>query len=168
MTERRRVSTYQVGYKRPPKDTQFKPGQSGNSSGRPKGSRNFSTLLDQELNIKVPITERGSTRRISKRHVIVKQMVNKAAGGDLKAASMLMGGARDTDPPALETAREQPLLAEDRRTFDSFLARARQSQQVERIAAPTRSDISDAPPSPAAGPGPDKEPRKRVRAEILK
>lgn len=29
-----------AGYKRPPKATQFKPGQSGNKAGRPKGSRN--------------------------------------------------------------------------------------------------------------------------------
>lgn len=29
-----------AGYKRPPKATQFKPGQSGNRAGRPKGSRN--------------------------------------------------------------------------------------------------------------------------------
>lgn len=29
-----------AGYKRPPKATQFKPGQSGNRAGRPKGSHN--------------------------------------------------------------------------------------------------------------------------------
>jgi hypothetical protein len=28
-----------VGYKRPPKATQFKPGKTGNARGRPKGSR---------------------------------------------------------------------------------------------------------------------------------
>ena len=29
-----------VGYKTPPKNTQFQPGQSGNPKGRPKGTKN--------------------------------------------------------------------------------------------------------------------------------
>ena len=31
---------YEVGYGKPPKDSRFKLGQSGNPNGRPKGSRN--------------------------------------------------------------------------------------------------------------------------------
>ena len=31
---------YEVGYGKPPKSTQFKPGRSGNPKGRTKGSRN--------------------------------------------------------------------------------------------------------------------------------
>ena len=38
-----------VGYKRPPKHTQFKPGQSGNPRGRGKNTRNFKTDLVEEL-----------------------------------------------------------------------------------------------------------------------
>ena len=30
---------YEVGYGKPPAGTRFKPGQSGNPAGRPKGSR---------------------------------------------------------------------------------------------------------------------------------
>ena len=33
----------------PPRDTRFKPGQSGNPAGRPKGSRNKITLLAQAM-----------------------------------------------------------------------------------------------------------------------
>ena len=36
--------TYPIGYKKPPRDTQFKPGQSGNFKGRPKGAKNFATV----------------------------------------------------------------------------------------------------------------------------
>ena len=38
-----------VGYGRPPVNRQFKPGQSGNPRGRPKGSKNFATIFAEAL-----------------------------------------------------------------------------------------------------------------------
>ncbi len=40
---------YDVGYRKPPKHTRFKPGQSGNPRGRPKGTKNLKTDLIEEL-----------------------------------------------------------------------------------------------------------------------
>jgi len=44
---------YEIGYKKPPKNGQFKKGQSGNPKGRPTGSKNkkkvFNDILSQEL-----------------------------------------------------------------------------------------------------------------------
>jgi len=37
-------AAYEVGYAKPPKAHQWKPGESGNPLGRPKGSRNKPTL----------------------------------------------------------------------------------------------------------------------------
>ncbi len=48
---------YEVGYKRPPKHTQFKLGQSGNMKGRPKGTRNF--LFRSYRPSSTPIESRG-------------------------------------------------------------------------------------------------------------
>ncbi len=88
---------YGVGYRKPPKGSRFKPGKSGNPKGRPKGSKNFATVIEQELNGRVPINENGQRRSVSKRQVIAKQMVNKAAGGDLKAAQTLLSQERLRD-----------------------------------------------------------------------
>src|SRR5260370_38480133 len=55
-----------IGYKRPPRDCQFVPGQSGNPNGRPKGTRNFKTDLRQELNEIVSFREGDREVSISK------------------------------------------------------------------------------------------------------
>ena len=40
---------YEVGYRRPPKTTRFKPGQSGNPKGRPAKARNFKSDVKKTL-----------------------------------------------------------------------------------------------------------------------
>ena len=40
---------YEVGYGKPPKDSQFKKGESGNKRGRPKGVKNLKTEVDAPL-----------------------------------------------------------------------------------------------------------------------
>ena len=74
-----------VGYGCPPKSGRFKPGQSGNPKGRPKGSKNTATILQEELNSRVPIRENGKLRNIPKRRAAIKQQVNKAAAGNDRA-----------------------------------------------------------------------------------
>ena len=45
----------QVGYRKPPVHTRFKPGQSGNPKGRPKGPRNLATGCCQSNRNSSPI-----------------------------------------------------------------------------------------------------------------
>jgi hypothetical protein len=85
---------YEVGFKRPPKDHQFKPGQSGNRNGRPKGSKTFSTYFDQELGEFVNLNENGKPPRMPKRQVLAKQLVNKALGADAKVAGLVVSRSR--------------------------------------------------------------------------
>jgi hypothetical protein len=49
MTKHRSTRDYEIGYGRPPIHTRFKPGQSGNPAGRPKGAQNSATEIAAEL-----------------------------------------------------------------------------------------------------------------------
>ena len=48
-----------VGYKQPPRKTQFKPGKSGNPRGRPKRKVNMSESLNRVLDDKIVVTGFG-------------------------------------------------------------------------------------------------------------
>lgn len=89
-----RDSNYEIGYGRPPRATQFKPGESGNPRGRPRGSKNLSLLLEEELTQRVTINENGRRRRITKRAAIVKHMVNKTLSGDPRLLQILLNELR--------------------------------------------------------------------------
>jgi hypothetical protein len=79
-----------VGYGKPPRATRFRKGQSGNPRGRPRGSRNFASLVEEALAESVVINENGLRRKASNLQVIVKQLVNKAAQGDHRSIQLLM------------------------------------------------------------------------------
>lgn len=73
---------YEIGYQKPPKDTRFVKGQSGNPSGRPPGSKNWATILNAALQQKVTVLENGSSKQVTKIEAATMQLVNKAASGD--------------------------------------------------------------------------------------
>jgi hypothetical protein len=80
----------EVGYGKPPRKNQFKPGQSGNPRGRPKGAKGLKAELREELNEWVTITSDGKTRRIRKRRLVIKALAAQAAKGNVAAADKLL------------------------------------------------------------------------------
>lgn len=79
-----------VGYKRPPKHSQFRPGQSGNPSGRPKRKPSLTDDLAAELAEMISIVDGGRQLQVSKQRAIVKALVNAAMTGDLRAAAAVI------------------------------------------------------------------------------
>jgi len=84
-TRSQETSSYAVGYGKPPKHTQFRKGQSGNPKGRSRGSRNTQTIFEEESRKLVAVTENGKTQKLTKRELVLKTIINKAARGDEKA-----------------------------------------------------------------------------------
>ena len=76
-------------YRNPPKASQFKPGQSGNPKGRPKGVRNFETDLRETLETLVQVTGARGVRKITTQKAFLQALAEKARDGDLRAIQHL-------------------------------------------------------------------------------
>jgi hypothetical protein len=83
-------TTSNVGRGHPPKHTQFPKGKSGNPKGRPKGSKNLSTLLREAADDQVFATIDGEARKISKLQATTMQLATKAASGDQAAMKQFL------------------------------------------------------------------------------
>jgi hypothetical protein len=75
-----------VGYGRPPLDTRFQKGKSGNPRGRPKNSYNLKTLLQKLLTEPITVREGEKRRSLSRLEVVVLRQIESALKGNHQAA----------------------------------------------------------------------------------
>jgi Family of unknown function (DUF5681) len=80
---------YAVGYRRPPKETRFKPGNSASRGRRRKPERDmsFPAIIDRMLARRVKNGD--GSRSLTMQELITRQMFKKAADGDPAAAKVL-------------------------------------------------------------------------------
>ncbi len=114
---------YKVGYKSPPKHTQFQKGVSGNPKGRPSGTLNLSTDLHEELSQRVSVTENGQTATVSKQRLLIKTLFSREAKGDTRSAGLLIKLIQTTGT-ASESHEDDPLSPEDEAILEGFLKKA--------------------------------------------
>lgn len=102
-------SGFSIGYGKPPRHTQFQPGQSGNPQGRRrKKATTLVEMIEKELNTMITAHEGEKRRRMTKREAIAKQQTNMAVKGDLKAMALLLKALK---PRESEQAEElSPIL----------------------------------------------------------
>jgi Family of unknown function (DUF5681) len=74
-------SNGKVGRGRPPLTTQFKPGQSGNPKGRPRGTRR-TPPVNFVLNRMVTISENGISRQVTAADALLLKIISKGLDGD--------------------------------------------------------------------------------------
>jgi uncharacterized protein DUF5681 len=112
---------YRVGYRRPPLHTRFKKGQSGNPEGarrHHRPDRRLAALLEEALDARMAGRPR---RRVTRREAIVAALVEKSAGGDLRAVKLLLDLVPETElvddragAAEAQTAREYLIRELDR------------------------------------------------------
>ena len=115
---------YEVGYRKPPRQTRFTKGQSGNPRGRSPGTKNLKTLLSEALNEPVIVTEEGGRRKISKREAIITQLVNRSASADFRAIKILLDMVRDIETQTELASAETSAFSEaDAKVIEQLQAR---------------------------------------------
>jgi len=146
-TERDPSSDYEIGYGKPPKGTRFKPGQSGNPRGRPKGTKNLKTDLAEELGEKIVVREGEETHRVSKQRAVVKTLVAKTLKGDARSGGLLLGMMMrllDTGEDAPETT--EPLHDDELEILAAFEERLLRGA-THSAQAPEQAESDEKDPS---------------------
>src|SRR5215472_5558815 len=130
----------EASYGKPPKRTQFKPGQSGNPKGRPKGVKNFETDLQETLRATVEIKNANGTRTMTTVQAALQTLAEKAVAGDTRASqqlfNLILRSPRDnkSEAPAIL------LDNDDRAILDEYYydRRAREAEQAASGSLPTQ------------------------------
>ena len=110
-------NSYEVGYGKPPKHTQFKPGYSGNKKGRLKGSANLFTAVEKLQNERVRIVHNGKQKSISVTEAILRKAGMDALNGNAKAQKIMLDKKKKNERRKEELAQRVEALREDDRTL---------------------------------------------------
>ncbi len=76
---------YEVGYGKPPKEHQFRPGRSGKIRGRPKSKKSDSTDISDVLNKPIKVTVGGKAREMGPFEAGLRKLAKRAVDKDLRA-----------------------------------------------------------------------------------
>jgi hypothetical protein len=114
-----------VGYKCPPEHSRFKPGQSGNPSGRPKGSQNLKTIFEKILKEEITLREGSEVRKVTKAEAIMRGLVIGALKGDQRNVGTLLRIAEQSGhftEPGQDIGRIERLIVSWKGQYDDDLA----------------------------------------------
>jgi Family of unknown function (DUF5681) len=153
---------YRVGPGRPPKEHQFKPGQSGNPAGARRKPKSIEPvlkgLLERALNAKVTLRQGEEEKIITKAAAGMEQLVNQYAKGDRHARRDLLALAErfgiDLLPgrgAGLERTVAEAVSANDKALLADYVRRhAIQPRQPDEIDAddPPAQNAQDSAPHP--------------------
>jgi len=117
---------YEVGYKKPPKKTQFKKGNRANPRGRGK-TKNLKTDLREELSEMIVLHENGERKVISKQRAMIKAAMAKSLQGDMRA----MGVLSNLTVKLLEAELAEEMTdasPADRKLLDAYYQRRRDAE----------------------------------------
>ena len=151
---------YEIGYRKPPKHTRWKKGQSGNKSGRPKkklGISDFERAFDAAFGDSLAVNDNGRTRKLKKLTAFAIQTVNKALKGHHPSANLVMahyarrpvGGAEESGSSSTTEEFRAELEAQFREMAAKSQSAAAASGEAEK------EGDGDSDPWPPDDPSPD-------------
>jgi hypothetical protein len=117
---------YEVGYKKPPRNTQFRKGKSGNPAGRPKRAVNVQASLTKTLSEPVLVRiDGGKPTKMSRLDAGLLNLRTNMLKGDPKGFAILvkMMAAADMIKLPQESETDVSINREDQRMLDDLCAR---------------------------------------------
>jgi hypothetical protein len=85
---------YRVGYRRPPVEHRFKPGNRANPKGRGKKTRNRKVVVRELLFEPVTVNEGGEVKQMPALEVVIKKLLAQALKADHRSALAILGLAQ--------------------------------------------------------------------------
>jgi len=149
MAAHRRGDPYGVGFAKPPSHTRWKPGQSGNPNGRPKGRTDLYTELQSVLLTRIAVGVEGSERSMTIQEALVRKARQMALDGSLamqKIVLQLESAApvrEERRDPYAEALAIYSLQLFTNRVYETETGDLALEQEVEAIASIEAGDEED-------------------------
>lgn len=102
---------YEVGYGKPPKETRWKKGQSGNGNGRPTNAQKEKKFWDTFLEISkqlVTINNAGKKEQMELREALIHKLYNEGMKGNMQALKTVMQYLEKASP--VEKSMQRPTM----------------------------------------------------------
>jgi hypothetical protein len=130
---------YKVGNKKPPLHSRFKPGQSGNPRGRPKGRSNFGTTLMKEFYKPVAATINGKPVKKTNEQLFATSLVKDGITKGPQAKALLLKSiAQEEAREAAEAeARKKAEAQKPAHEFEWAEEQEKLIQELERVTGRT-------------------------------
>ncbi len=125
---------YEVGHKKPPRQSQFVKGKSGNPKGRPK-SKQYATvdmILAQEFQSLITVTVGGRKKSMTTAEALVKTFIQQALKGDKSTQKEILQKLSNLPAPPDEKTWIYRVGPEQEKIFDTFLKEAEEYRQETR------------------------------------
>lgn len=125
---------YAVGYGKPPAEHRFAKGQRG-GPGRPKGSKNFATLVRKQISRTISVKVEGRMVRMMAGEGLLMRTIMDGLGGDQRAADRALGLiekyglSEESDQPASDISR---LTLDEKRVLLHLMSKMQGQEQSYR------------------------------------